>query len=194
MERDTTRALARSVRQRRTGRDWTIDQLVARSGVSKGAVVAVENGSTNPSLSTLVRLADALGISVTELLGEQPIEPVRVIPHDTLTPLWQGPNGGRAILILTVPGPSPVELWEWTLAPGERYQGSPHPRGFVETLTVLAGTMELAVGGDALTVRSGETATFGANCEHAYAAGDGQLRVLMTVHLPASGSAGSRLP
>jgi transcriptional regulator with XRE-family HTH domain len=179
------------VRDRRLALEWTIDQLVARSGVSKGAIVAVENGTTNPSLSTLVRLADALGVPVSDLLGDSAEASVRIVDHDTRVPLWQGPKGGHASLIATVPGVSPVELWQWTLIAGEQYVSHPHPRGVMETITVLSGEVELTVDGDVSSIRRGVTAMFAADRDHAYAARVQDASFVMTVHLGASHGRGS---
>ena len=42
---------------------------IARSlGVSRGFVSNIENGKTNPTLATIARLANAIGISSDELL------------------------------------------------------------------------------------------------------------------------------
>lgn len=182
-------ALARSVRERRLRLEWTIDRLAARSGVSKGAIVALEHGETNPTFSTLVRLADALGVSVSDLLGDDASEAVQIVEHETRPPLWRGPHGGHATLILTVPGAAPVEVWEWVLMPGERYVSHPHPRSVVETLTVISGLVELTVGDRTVVVPAGSTATFAADRDHTYAAKEEQNKgcaFLMTVHLRAS--------
>lgn len=37
-------------------------------GVSRGFVSTIENGKTNPTLSTITKLAKALGVSTDELL------------------------------------------------------------------------------------------------------------------------------
>ncbi len=184
MADDAAHRLARSVRELRIAQGWTIDQLVVRSGLSKGAIVAVENGSTNPSLTTIVRLADALGTTVTALLGEPAPASVRIVPHEEQPVLWEGPFGGQAVLVLTVPGPSAVEFWTWMLMPGERYVSHPHQSGVVETITVQSGELDLVVDGESWTIMAGTTATFDADAEHTYAAVSGPTAFLMTVHLP----------
>ena len=43
---------------------------IARSlGVSRGFVSNIENGKTNPTLATIVRLAKALGVSVNKFFN-----------------------------------------------------------------------------------------------------------------------------
>lgn len=54
----------------RTGRDLTQEQLAVKAGLSRIYVAKLELGQHDPALSTLVRLAKVLRVSVTELLGE----------------------------------------------------------------------------------------------------------------------------
>lgn len=183
MESDSVAILAKTVRHYRTAREWSIDQLVSRSSVSKGAIVAVENGTTNPSLGTIARLADALGVSVTDLLQEGRSGEIRVILPTDHRLLWQGPNGGEAYLIETVTSPSPVEVWRWFLPAGEWYDGAPHPDGFRETLIVEIGTLELQAGTATRIVPAGAVAIFEPNLPHRYAAHDGDVEFIMLVHL-----------
>ncbi|MGN6030444.1 MAG: helix-turn-helix domain-containing protein [Thermomicrobiales bacterium] len=178
--------LAQAIRTHRSQRHWSIDDLVIASGVSKGAIVAIENGTTNPTLGTVVRLADALGLTVTDLLEPERQDVVTVVPHAGRTPLWQGSGGSAATLLLTVPGRTAVEVWRWTLAPGERYEGHAHPAGTAETVTVLTGALALTVDGSTVEVPADATATFAADRAHAYTAGPDGCTFLMTVHLPHS--------
>ena len=55
------RAIGGRVRQGRGSRGWTLDQLAERSGVSRRMLVSIEQGSANPSITTLLRISDALG-------------------------------------------------------------------------------------------------------------------------------------
>lgn len=49
-------------------------QLADRSGVSRAAISRIESGLTpSPGNLTLVRLADALGVSLSEITGEKPM-------------------------------------------------------------------------------------------------------------------------
>ena len=59
---DITTAVARTLQALRADRGWSLDQLAARSGVSKGVLVALEQGRSNPNLATLARIGDAFGV------------------------------------------------------------------------------------------------------------------------------------
>jgi transcriptional regulator with XRE-family HTH domain len=54
----------------RTSRGLTQEQLAVTAGLSHAFLTKLELGQHDPSLSTLVRLAKVLKISVGELLGE----------------------------------------------------------------------------------------------------------------------------
>src|SRR5438105_3578702 len=115
--------VARNVRSARAAAGLSLDALAARAEVSKGALVALEGTRGNPNLTTLVRLADALGRSVSSLMEDAREEPVVVVDADDVAPLWTGPSGGMARLLLTTPRPAPGEVWRWLLHPGERHRG-----------------------------------------------------------------------
>src|SRR3954452_17821453 len=177
--------VAHNVRSARVAAGFSLDALARRADVSKGALVALEGARGNPNLTTLVRLADALGRSVSSLMEDAREEPVVVVDAGEVAPLWTGPSGGTARLLLTNQRPAPVEVWRWRLHPGERHDSNPHPAGVTETLTVVRGQMLLVVGETARTLRAGATTPFAADVPHAYeGAGRGPCELIMTVHLP----------
>ena len=177
--------VARNVRSARAAAGLSLDALAARAEVSKGALVALEGARGNPTFTTLVRLADALGRSVSSLMEDAREEPVVVVDADDVEPLWTGPSGGTARLLLTNPRPTPVEVWRWELHPGERQDSHAHQAGVTETLTVVRGQMLLVVGDITRPLRAGETTAFAADAPHAYeGAGRGPCELIMTVHLP----------
>lgn len=154
--------------------------------MSKGALVALENGDANPTFGTIVRVADALQTPVSMLFEAPDPAPVRVITHEALPAFWQGAQGGYTRLVLTVPGVTPVEYWAWELHAGEAYVSHPHPEGVREVITVVSGALLLSVNDASMEIPAGVTALFTADLAHTYAAADERCAFLMQVHLPAS--------
>src|SRR3954470_5553716 len=109
--------IAHNVRSARAAASLSLDALAARADVSKGALVALEGARGNPNLTTLVRIADALGRSVSSLLEDARDDAIVVVDAADVAPLWTGPSGGTASLLLTNPRPTPVEVWRWLLHP-----------------------------------------------------------------------------
>src|SRR5260370_21156220 len=58
-------AIAARVREFRLQLGWTVGQLAAQSGLSKGMLSKIENAQPSPSLATLARLSEALQLPVT---------------------------------------------------------------------------------------------------------------------------------
>jgi DNA-binding XRE family transcriptional regulator len=96
---DITVALAGTLQLLRAERGWSLDQLVARSGVSKGVLVALEQGRSNPNLVTLARLSDAFGVPVTRLLEVADQPGVQISGPESSRVLWRGPAGGTGTII-----------------------------------------------------------------------------------------------
>ena len=96
---DLTSTLARVLQSFRSERGWSLDQLVLRSGVSKGVLVALEQGRSNPNLATLARIAEAFGVPVTRLLDVSDEPVVRITGPDQARTLWRGEEGGTGTII-----------------------------------------------------------------------------------------------
>jgi transcriptional regulator with XRE-family HTH domain len=158
--------IASRVRAERAQRRWTLDELAAHSTVSRRLLVQIEHAEANPSLATLLKLAAALGVTLTELLSEEPeARPVAVMSgHDAMT-LWSTPAGSSARLLVSH---GPLELWSWTLAPGDRRTSEPHRPGSLELLTVQTGNIALDVGDHHVEIPTGDSAWFDATWPHAY--------------------------
>src|ERR1700729_2900160 len=96
---DLTAAVARTLQALRADRGWSLDQLASRSGVSKGVLVALEQGRSNPNLATLARIGDAFGVPVTRLVdvSGQPAVQASAPPGGRV--LWRGPSGGTGTIL-----------------------------------------------------------------------------------------------
>ena len=63
--------LAERVRERRQQAGLSQDALAEKSGLSMAYISEIERKATNPSLTTLAKLAEGLGLSVAELLDQE---------------------------------------------------------------------------------------------------------------------------
>src|SRR5919108_5227631 len=59
------------LRELREARNISMRALATRSGLSANALSMIERGKASPSVSTLYKLADALGISITSFFGSE---------------------------------------------------------------------------------------------------------------------------
>ncbi|MFF0289965.1 helix-turn-helix domain-containing protein [Streptomyces sp. NPDC005262] len=163
-----TQSLARNLKRWRGERGFTLDALAARAGVSRGMIIQIEQARTNPSVGTTVKLADALGISITTLLDYEQGSQVRLVPESQAVRMWSTDGGSSTTLLVGTEARGPIELWSWRLMPGDGSTSDPHPEGTVELLHVTAGVLTLEVDGEAHSVPAGTSATFEAHHPHAY--------------------------
>jgi transcriptional regulator with XRE-family HTH domain len=157
------------VRQHRTARGWTLDELADRSGVSRRMLITIEHGEGNPSIATLLRISDALGVGLPVLVDVERPRAVTVTSAGTAPVLWRGPRGGRAVLVAGTEPPDVVELWDWTLQPGEAHATEAHSAGTRELLLVLDGEVQLRVGDRTERLGVGDSVTFAGDLPHGYA-------------------------
>jgi transcriptional regulator with XRE-family HTH domain len=173
-------ALARAVQTLRAERGWSLDQLAGRSGVSKGGLVAVEQGRSNPNLGTVARISDAFGVPVTRLLEASEETAVRVSGPDESRVLWRGRSGGTGTIIAATPPPWAAELWRFLLDRGDGFGGDAHAPATREMAWVEAGMLTLTVTGQRYQVGPGECARFPGDLPHSYA-NEGSARVVLTM-------------
>lgn len=178
--------LAAGVRRRRTDRGWTLDEAAARLGVSRRLVAQIEAAEANPSLTTLLALAAGFDTSLVDLIAI-PNDPTITVQadNDTAPLLWTGPTGGEGRLLV---GSDPLELWTWTLQPGEERGSDSHRTDSREALMVLAGTLTLTVGSATATINAGQSAMFRAEAPHSYRNdGTEPTTYVLAVHEPIGG-------
>jgi transcriptional regulator with XRE-family HTH domain len=178
------------VRQHRTARGWTLEDLADRSGVSRRMLITIEHGEGNPSIATLLRISDALGVGLPVLVDVERPHAVTVTAAGRAPVLWRGPLGGQALLVAGTEPPDVVELWDWTLQPGEAHTTEAHSAGTRELLLVLAGEVDLRVGDRTERLGVGDSVTFAGDVAHGYAAPAGATtpaRFALTVFQPGVG-------
>jgi transcriptional regulator with XRE-family HTH domain len=182
---DVATAVGRNVRALRQQRRMTIDALAAASGISRGTVIQIETARGNPSIATLTSLAQALRVGVASLVDDVTEPRVVIRRASDAASLWQSHAGSNAVFRIGTDPPDVVELWDWTLQPGDAFDGEAHPIGTQEVLSVLSGRLGLRVGNTEQVLDTDDTVLFQAHAPHRYAcAGDEPVRFTMVVLQP----------
>lgn len=173
---DVPRVGAR-VRSLRRERGLTIEQVAAATGLTKGFISQLERDRTSPSLSSIARICDALGVRLSHIFEREPA-PALVRrderpPVDTYFPTTNH--------LLSSRDEQRLQVIESEVAPGagagDELYSLP---GEIEFVYVLAGTLELVVGEDRLTLHEGDALTYELSKPHTWRnpSADEPLRVL----------------
>lgn len=161
-------AVGARVRRIREGMGLSLRELAERCGVSAATLSQVERGESSPTLTVAGRIADGLGLSLSQLLR---------LDEDHHVVIVRGGEGrrrasaGHEIEELTPPLPGQrADVSSHTLAPGATTGGPDdppmHEAGARETLAVIEGTVELVIEGIGHELAAGDSATFDADVAH----------------------------
>ena len=162
-------AIGARVRQERVARHWTLDQLAGTAGVSRRMLVNVEQGAANPSVGTLLRISGALGVGLPALVEQLERPTVKVTRAGAGAALWTSESGGRGVLVAGTEPPDVVELWDWSLGPGDRHGSEAHAPGTRELVQVLHGAITVEVADQVVRLDPGDAAAFPGDVAHSYA-------------------------
>ena len=173
-----------NVKRHRAARKWSQQELADRSKVSRGMIAKIETGEENVSLATLGRIALAFGISFTDVVSDASPEAAGAAgsPAHRLQ-VWQGNRPDTRVALLgSFVGQRMTDLFEWTLAPGDRYAGEPDLQDTRELVYVVKGSLRLEHGGEARTLRAGDALVFPSDQPCCFVnPGRGQLRFILAV-------------
>ncbi|MFC4909794.1 helix-turn-helix domain-containing protein [Actinomadura gamaensis] len=158
--------VARTLRERRADRGMTLVELAGRSGVSRRMLTLIEKGEANPSLGTLERVGRALGLTFAQLVGAEPAGETAVVAPGAMPAPWRSDGGGHGRL--AVASDAGNELWDWLLAPGDRYDADPDPAGGTEMILVTSGRLTLELGPDRIVLAAGHAVRFASDRPYAY--------------------------
>lgn len=132
-------------------------------------LVNVEQGAANPSVGTLLKLSEALGVGLPELVEPPAVSSTKVTRSGEGALLWSGEAGGRGVLVASVGPPDVVELWDWSLGPNDAHSSSGHTAGTKELLQVLEGSIEVEVNSERHVLTAGDALNFPGDVPHTYA-------------------------
>ncbi|MEI8259556.1 MAG: XRE family transcriptional regulator [Deltaproteobacteria bacterium] len=165
---ELTRRVADNVRHLRKTRGYSLDDLAARSAVSRASLSQIETAKTNPTIAILWKIASGLGVPFAGLLGDERVERVQVL-HRNDQQVLRSADGRMESRPLMPAGASPsVEMYELRLTPRGISASEPHAKGTTETLIVLTGALRLRVADEVHELGAGDTVFFHADVLHSY--------------------------
>ncbi|MGZ6678580.1 MAG: helix-turn-helix domain-containing protein [Nocardioides sp.] len=177
MEAELAAAIGARVRLARQQAGLSLSALAARAGVGKGSLSELENGTRNPTLSTLYALADAL---------DAPLATFLVAPGSFVA------SPGIAARLLDArrhDDGTTVEVYLLSLEPGAAHRSGAHGPGVTEHVLITHGRARVGALGREQTVGVGETAAWVSDVEHGYEAlDDAPVEAVLTIRSPGAAS------
>ena len=148
--------LASRLRELRQAKRWSLDELAARSGVSRASLSRLENGEVSPTAHVLGRLAHAHGTTVSRFLAAIEVPPTALARRADQQE-WVDPATGFRRRIVSPPATGfDCELLECELPASAEIDYPLPPRPDLEHhLYLEEGDLELVVEGTPYRLEAG---------------------------------------
>ena len=169
--------LAVNIRQLREARGMTQEQMARVSDIPRPTWANLESGDSNPTLSVLVKAANALQVPVEELIGA-PRAVVKLYKAKDIPTASRGKVRLRKLLPDVIAG---FEIDRMELPPGAYMAGVPHTPGTREYLTCESGRIQLSVAGESWELDPGDVVVFRGDQKHGYRNASGQTAVAYSI-------------
>ncbi|MFO0591144.1 MAG: XRE family transcriptional regulator [Polyangiaceae bacterium] len=156
--------LARNLTALREARGLTQQQIAKLADMPRATWTNLESGEGNPTLAVLHRAAQALGVSIEELLSE-PKAALRRYPKGTLPTRHPGDATVQRLLPDPIPG---MDIERIELPVKGRMPGTPHTAGTREYLTCERGKIQLVAAGEKWELSPGDVLVFRGDQRHSY--------------------------
>lgn len=180
--------LGQTIQRLRKAYNLSLGELSEQSGVAKSIISSIERNETNPTLSTIWRLSQALDTTIDKVLAETDDEPFieHVLPK--AIPVLTSEDGKCTLTIVGwIETVDWVQWYDFFAEPGGVLESEGHQRGSVEHLSVLEGELEVEVDGEVRRARAGEILRYRSDREHVIRnLGAGPARATMVLIVQAS--------
>lgn len=157
--------LGKRLRQARKAQKFSLEDLAGRTGFSKSFLSQIENGRNSPSIASLKRITEALGVSIGSLFEADGADQVYFLKRDERTRFEVVKD--RVIFEFgsaKVPNRK-MEALFFTLLPGGESEGEYSHEG-EEFGTVLEGTLLFELGGREYRMEAGDSIYFTSATPH----------------------------
>ena len=167
LEDDVSLRLSRAVKQRREAAGFSLRMLAARSGISPSMISDIERATKSPTVTTVVRLARALGVTAAALVdgGTGPAPRIRVLRRG------DGAGGEHPARWKSL-GPaalgSRIDFVRYQIPPSTVLgPAAAHAPGTVEHMHVATGTVRVTVGDETAELAAGDGCSCRTDAPHA---------------------------
>ena len=178
--------LGENLHRLRTERNLSLGQLAERAGVSKMMLSQIERGDSNPTVNTLWKIINGLGVSYSALMESHDPQ-VSVVRADEVP--TQADEDGSYRLSCYFPNEAGrgFEIYQDELDAGHEHATESHGPNTEEFVLVEKGRLTMVVEGSSCELGPGDAIHFDASLPHVYRnEGDTCVRMLVVNTYPQS--------
>jgi transcriptional regulator with XRE-family HTH domain len=157
-------AVGEVIREARRGR-YSLEDLAQRAGVSAGFLSQLERGLSNPSMTTLTKIAAALDLPLGQFFQGPQLEGRMVVRAAARRKLVL-PHEGLVYEILTPDLRGSLAMLLSTIGPGFDNSDEPFQHRGEECVFLLSGSLDVVVAGQAFSLEAGDSVRYDPSLPH----------------------------
>ena len=151
----------------RNKRNLSLDESAKLTGVSKAMLGQIERGQSNPTVSTLWKIATGLKVPFSFFTDEDQ-DDLKVVYQKDINPIIEDNNRMKLYPIFPFDARNGLEIFTIELEPGCNHISTPHDDGVEEYIIVTEGRIEVTVNERKFILQKGNSIRFMANKPHTY--------------------------
>jgi transcriptional regulator with XRE-family HTH domain len=157
-----------NLRSLRVGRGLSLEALARLSGVSRAMIGQIEGGRSMPTIGLLWKIAKALEVPFSTLLGSSAGDSVVVLRASEAKVLSSPDGAFTSRALFPFDAGRRTEFYQLVLQPGAVEFAEGHAPGTSENLMVSQGVVEIEVRNETLRLLAGDAIYFQADGPHTY--------------------------
>lgn len=164
---DPSALIGLNLKELRYKRSLSLDDISSATGISKAMLSQIERGKSNPTVSTLWKIATGLKVPFSAFMEKREAD-YEVISCANLEPLLECEGKMKIYPFFPFDAGKNFEILSIELACGCSHQSPPHATGVEEYIFVFSGKLEMTLGTSNILLKQGEALKFNANLPHTY--------------------------
>ncbi len=158
--------IAKNFATLRKQRGLSLDKVSELTGVSKAMLAQIEKAKSNPSVSTLWKIANGLNVSFSSFMKETDNPQIEKVKIDQLIPIIDQNGQYLVYPIFPYHPEKKFEIFTVTLKPGHSHYSNQHMGE--EFILVQKGQLSLEIQGAYHVLTENEAIRFQSNTDHFY--------------------------
>jgi transcriptional regulator with XRE-family HTH domain len=154
------------LRMLRKARGISVRTLAAKTSFSASFISQIENGQASPSIASLERIAEVLGITLGGFFSPQPINTTRIVRVAERQELMSSWSRGKIEALGPTEGPSKLEVVLITLSPGGRSGSRQHTNRREQFVMIMDGTITLLLESETYKLKRGDAVSLNPDTPH----------------------------
>ncbi len=176
--------IGKNIQKIRNSQNLTLNVLSERSGVSKAMLSQIESNKVNPTIATVWKISQGLGIEIHAILegAKEPKRKFNVNRYENIVILNTDEEGVLIHVLSPLSMVEDLELYMLTFDPGAVLSSEPHFPNSEEFITVIKGQVKVTAGKNVTELKKGDFIAYHCDVDHSIKnSGTGKTVVHMVV-------------